>query len=161
MYFLFLILKISLNLDSYVGYKHSRFSKTLSEKGLKFVFRKKGNSIALNLNLVLLLAEVDSVLEKQNCKENTLGFCDTGRIKIVLTLLTEVIALYMETTMVKVGIPSFEGPILGCKICFAIFLAFHKQLKGQFDSFLQVYININIWQTGSGSRNLSGSKNLS
>ena len=100
LYFLLLILEISLNLGPDVSYKQGRFSKTLSKKGLKFVLSKKDGSIAPNLGLILLPAEIDPISEKQSYEENTLGSHDTGRIKMIFTLSTKVVVLHIGTIIV-------------------------------------------------------------
>ena len=69
---------------------------------------------------------------------------DSGHIKIVLILSTEVIALHMQARIVKIGVPGLEGAIAGCSTCLklAILLAFNEQFYGQFSGFLQVLVRI-------------------
>lgn len=62
LYFLLLILEISLNLCLDVDHKQDRFTKTLSEEGFKFILNKKNNTIVFNLSFVLLIAEVNLIL---------------------------------------------------------------------------------------------------
>ena len=100
LYFLLLVLEILLNLGPDIGHKYGGFSETWSEKSLEFISSKGAGSVALNLGLMLLLAEVDLVPEEQGHKGNTLEFCGTGHVKIVLTLSTKVVALYIRTTIV-------------------------------------------------------------
>ena len=95
MYFFLLLLGIPLNLCLDVGHKQGKFSKTLLEKGLKFVLRRGDNTIMFSLSLVLLPAELDPVGEKQGRKEDALVARGTGCIKIILTLSTKVIILYV------------------------------------------------------------------
>lgn len=56
LFFLLLVLEISLNHCLDIGYKQDKFSKTLLEKKLKFVLSKDSNIIALNLSIILLPA---------------------------------------------------------------------------------------------------------
>lgn len=95
LYFLLLILKISLNLNLDTNYKYSRLSKTLPEKGLKFILNKKNGTIAFNLSLVLLPVKIDLISEKYGSKKKVLIAFGTSRIKIVFVLPTKVLALYI------------------------------------------------------------------
>lgn len=45
-----------------------------------------------------------------------LGARDTGRIKIILILSTEVVAIHIEATIVQVGVFGLDGPIPKCKV---------------------------------------------
>lgn len=83
-----------------ISYKWYKFSETLLEKGIQFVPSKGSGIIALNLGFILLLAEVDPILKKQGYKKDVLVACSTSRIKIVLVLLTKVVALYLQTLIV-------------------------------------------------------------
>lgn len=56
-----------------------------------------------------------------------LGACGIGYIKIVFIILMKVIAFYIKTTIVEVGVPGLKNLFLEYKICFAIFLIFNKQ----------------------------------
>lgn len=95
LYFLLLVLGISLNLYLDVGHKQSRFSKTLSEKNFKFILSRGNNTIEFNLSLVLLPVEANAVAEERNCKGDALVTHSTGCVKIILALLTEVITFYV------------------------------------------------------------------
>ena len=74
------------------------------KKGLEFVLNKRDGLVALNLGLVLLLAKVDSIPEQRSCKRNALMICGSGHVKMIFTLLTKVVALYMQALIVQVGI---------------------------------------------------------
>ena len=126
MYFLLLVLQISLNLNPDIGHEQSRFFKTLIEKSLKFVSNKANGLVAPNLGLMLLPVEVNPILEKQGCKGYALGARGTGNIKIIIVLLTEIVVLYIGATIIQAGVLSFEGSILENGICFAMFLALNK-----------------------------------
>ena len=100
LYFLLLVLGIPLNLCLNIGYKQGGFSKTLPKRGLKFVSNRGDGTIVFNLSLVLFPADVDSIMEKQRRKRDKLVACDIGRVKIILVLLTKVVALYMQTPII-------------------------------------------------------------
>lgn len=59
-----LVLRIRLDFSLDAGYKSSRFSKTLLKEGHEFVSNKKNGIAAFNLDLILLLAKIDSILVK-------------------------------------------------------------------------------------------------
>ena len=89
------MLQISFNFSPDIINKHDRFSEILSEKGLKFVPCDESDLVPLNLSLVLLPVEFDSISEKQGHKKNALVACSINRIKIILILLAEVIKIYV------------------------------------------------------------------
>lgn len=95
LYIFLLVLGISLNFSPDTDYKQSRFSNTMFKKDFEFISNKKDGIILFNLGFVLLLAEVDPILEEQSHKRHALMAFGTGRIKIILALLIEVLALYM------------------------------------------------------------------
>lgn len=76
---------------------------------------------------MLLSTKVDPVLKKQSYKKDVFIAYDTGYIKIVLTLMTKIVVLYMQTFIIQVGIPSFESFFKSNKICWSIFIAFNKK----------------------------------
>lgn len=95
MYFLLLVLEIALNLSPEVSHKLVGFSKTLLEEGFEFVSTRRDGIIAFNLRFVLLPAEVNPISEKQGHEKNVFVAHGSGRVEIILRLLTKVIALYM------------------------------------------------------------------
>ena len=113
LYFLLLVLGIPFDLGPNASYKQGRFSKTLLEKGLEFVPRRGDGIVTFNLSFVLLPAEVNPVLEERGCKGDAFVACDSGHIKMVLTLSTEIIVLYMQASIIKVGVSGLEGSISG------------------------------------------------
>ena len=54
------------------------------------------------LPLVLLPTEVDTVPKEACCKENAVGVFGSGGSKVILTLLTEVIAFHVGLTTIDV-----------------------------------------------------------
>ena len=127
LYLLLLVLGMSFNLGPDIRHECGRFFKTLLKKSLEFIPSKGGSVVALNLGLVLLPVEVNPVLEERGCKGNTLGLHGTGRVKMILTLLAEVIILYMRVSIVQVGFIGLEGSFLGGEVCLAMFLALDEQ----------------------------------
>ena len=95
MYFLLLVLGIPLNLGLDASYKRGGFSKTLLKKSLEFVLNKGNGIVTFNLSFVLLLAKVNPISKKRGCKRDAFVACSFGRIEMVLTLLTKIIALYI------------------------------------------------------------------
>lgn len=95
-----------LNLDA--GYIYSRFSKTLLEKSLIFVTNKKNNIIVFNLSLMLLLAKIDLIPEKQSYKKDVFMICGTGYNKIVFALLKKKSTLYISFFNISQGFKPWE-----------------------------------------------------
>lgn len=102
LHFFLLALGILFNFALNTSYKDNKFSKTLLEKGLKFILSK---GVTFNLYLILLLAEVDFILEKQGCKGDALVTFSISYIEIVLVLLIKVVTLYMGAIIIQVGVP--------------------------------------------------------
>ena len=95
LYFFLLVLRVSFDFISDVINERGEFSEILSKKCFEFVLSKGSNPVPLNLSLVLLPAEIDPILEEKSCKKHALVARGTGRVKIVFTLLTEVVILHM------------------------------------------------------------------
>ena len=148
MYFFLLVLKIPFDLGLDVSHKQGEFSKTLLKEGFKFVLSKGDGIIAFNLSFVLLPAEVNPVFEKQSRKKDAFVVYGSDCIKIILTLLTEVIAFYMQASIIKIAVVGLKTVIARCNIYLklAIFLAFDKQFQDQFDGFLQVFVYVSPWR---------------
>ena len=56
---------------------------------------------------MLLLAKVDSIVEKQGRKGDTLVTRGIGHVKMILVLSTKVVALHMLTPIIQVEIIGF------------------------------------------------------
>lgn len=80
------MLGIPLDVSLNIGYENSEFLEILLKKNLEFVLTTRSGTIAFNLNLVLLPAEIDFISEKQGCKGDILRVCGTGYVKIVFAL---------------------------------------------------------------------------
>lgn len=97
---LLLVLRIPLYFFPNASYKGNKFFDALSEKNLEFVPSRRDGTIAFNLDIVLLQAEVDSIPEKKGCKIDALGTCGITSVKIIFALLTKVAVLYVGVIMV-------------------------------------------------------------
>ena len=125
-YFLLLVLGIPLDLGPNASYKQGEFSKTLPKKGLKFVLSRGDGIVTFHLSFVLLPAEVNPISKERVRKRDAFVAHGFGHIKMILIMLTEIIALHMQASIVKVGVPGLEGSIPGGGICLAMFLALDK-----------------------------------
>lgn len=117
-----------LNLSSDASYKQSKFFKILPEKNFKFISSRENSIITFNLSFVLLLVKVDLILKKKSCKENVFMACSTSCVKIIFTLLTKIIAFYIQAFILQVEIFDFEKASAKCKDCLklVILLALDK-----------------------------------
>lgn len=98
--FFLLILRIPFNLSQDIGYKVGRFFKILLEKSLEFVSNKKDGTVTFNLGLILFLAEVDLISEKQGCNKNALKTHSIRCLEILFALSIEVITLFVGATII-------------------------------------------------------------
>lgn len=62
--FLLLVLRILLDFSPDASYEGAGFSKTLTEKNLKFVPNKRPGIVIFNLDLILLPTGVDPISKK-------------------------------------------------------------------------------------------------
>lgn len=74
------------------------------EKSLEFVLNKGGNIIVFNLGFMLLLVDVNPITKKQGYKKDILIAYSIGSVKIVLTLITKVVALHIQVLIVQVRV---------------------------------------------------------
>ena len=65
------------------------------------------------LPLVLLPSEVDAVTQERCCKENMVGAFGSGVGKVILTLLTEVIAFHVGFITIHVRESAFQQLFMG------------------------------------------------
>lgn len=82
-------------------------------------------TVKFNLNLFLLSAKVDTILDKQGYKRDALLIYGIACIEIIFTILTKVVILYIWTLIIKVEISSVKNFISEYKVCFANFLIFN------------------------------------
>lgn len=68
------------------------FSRLCQKKTLNYFPNRRKSTIAFNLGFVLLLAKVNPIPEEQSRKNDVLVSCGINCIKMILILLTEVIA---------------------------------------------------------------------
>lgn len=102
MNFFQLILGVLLNLFLIAVHKSLGVPQAPAEKCLKLVPYDLDGVICVLLPLVLLLAEADLVLKKERNKKNLLSLSSSNSSKIVITLLTEVIALHVGLSVVQI-----------------------------------------------------------
>lgn len=143
LYFFLLILEFSLNFFPNISYKRDRFSKTLSKKNPKFVSNKKNGTLAFNLSLVLLPAEVDLILQEWGRKRVAFRVYSIGYIKIILALSTEIVAFHIWDLIIQVKITVLEGSILRAKFAWSYFWSLATNFKANmvaFCKFILVYI---------------------
>lgn len=95
LYFFLLVLQVFFYFSPDIINEYGRFSKILLKKNLELVLCKEKNLVLLNLSLVLLLAKVYPILEKQGYKRDAFMAPDTSCIKIILILLIKIITLYI------------------------------------------------------------------
>ena len=88
---------------------------------------KGGSTVVFDLGLVLLLVKIDPVAKKRRCKKHAFRIHGTERVKMILALSTKIVALYMCTLVVEVGILGLESSIPKGEICLAMLLALDKQ----------------------------------
>lgn len=100
LYFFLLILEVSLNFILDIVYKHSRFSKIVSKKSLKFVLGKRNGPITFDLGLILLPVKIDPLIKEQNCKKYAFGtFCTSG-FEMIFILPIKVVAFYIQVSTI-------------------------------------------------------------
>lgn len=90
-----MVLRIPLNLSSNIDHKQNKFLKILLKKNLEFVVSRGNDTIVFNLSFVLLLAKVNLIPKEQDYKKDALVAYSTICIKIIFTVLTKVVALYI------------------------------------------------------------------
>lgn len=100
LYFFLLVLRVFFNLTPDIIHKRNRFFKILLEKDFKFVLCEKSDPVPLNLSLMLLLAEVDPISEKQGYKEDVLVARGTAYAEMILALSIKVVALYIQARII-------------------------------------------------------------
>ena len=113
------MLRISLDLGPDASHERGGFSETLPEKGLEFIPNRGNSIVALHLSFVLLLVKVNRISEEQSHKGDAFVAYSSSRIKMILTLSTEIIALHMQVSIVKIGVLGLNGYIPEGGICLA------------------------------------------
>lgn len=67
----------------------------MPKKSFKFVLNREKSIVTFNLSVVLLLAKVDPITKKKIRKKDAFEAYSSNHIRMILTLLTKIIALYM------------------------------------------------------------------
>ena len=74
----------------------------MTKEGLELLPGDGGCAFSLMVPLVLLPTEIDAVPKERCCKRNIVGTYDPNGGKVILTLLTEVIAFHVGLTTIDV-----------------------------------------------------------
>ena len=98
--FLLLVLGVSLELSPVGVHKGLWVTQALSEECLELVPRDRDRGFGVMSLHILLLAEADPVPQEGRGRGNPDRFCGSSNSKIVLILLTEVIAVYVRLSAV-------------------------------------------------------------
>lgn len=98
LYFFLLILGVLFKLILDIVHKCSRFSKTLSEKGLKFVLSKGRGPVTFDSGFMLLSAKIDLISKKRICKRDAFVVFSSSGFKIVLALLTKGVTFHIQVS---------------------------------------------------------------
>lgn len=133
-----MILKVSLDSVPDTINQALRLLKVFFHIGLKLDPRDKIYCLSLVPKFVLILAEIDWPVEKRSCKQNTVGLGSTDSLKLVFTLLTELITIHVRFSIVQVGKTSFKKTLSRPLVGSAIFLNIHED----FHKLLEVRINV-------------------
>lgn len=83
------------------------------EKHFKLVLYNWDRAIFIFFLLVLLLTKADLVLKEGCSKKNPVKAFSFGSSKVILTLLTEVIAFYIGFSVIYVYLAGFQRLVLG------------------------------------------------
>lgn len=94
------MLRIFFDFISDTIYKCNKFLKTLSKKGFEFFLYNKNNLILLYLSFILLLIEINSITKKQYYKKDIFIASCNDCIKIIFILLTKIIILYIQISVI-------------------------------------------------------------
>ena len=106
-----LMLGVTPKLCLYLPNKCIAFSWAFFEKDLEFISGEKSKLITLFLGLILLPPVEDSILQKLCSKKYTLMTLESSNLKMILALLADIIALYMQITIIVIGVLEFKRPI--------------------------------------------------
>ena len=121
------MLRVFFDFTPNVFNERNGFSEALSEECLEFVPSEGSDPVPLNLSLLLLSAEVDSISEEQGRKGDALVARGIGRVEMVFTLPTEVVTFHVWALIIQVGVTGLKNSLSGGGVCLAMILAFGKQ----------------------------------
>ena len=96
------MLGVSLDLSPVAVHKGLGVTQALAEECLKLVLCDRDRSVCVMFLLVLLPTEANLVSEERHGKENLGKPRSSNGSKVVLTLLTEVVAVYMGFPVVYI-----------------------------------------------------------
>ena len=100
--FLLLMLRVSLKLSPVGVLKGLEVTQATAEECLEFIPCDRDGGFVVMFPLVVLPAEADLVPQEGRDKRNPDRSCSSSRSKIVITLLTEVVAVYLALFAVYV-----------------------------------------------------------
>ena len=89
-------MRVFLDFSPVAVHKGSEVTQVLMKKCFELVPCDQDKTVCVLLPFVLLLVEGDPVMKEKHGKKNVVSFSSCNSSKIVLTLLIEVIALYVE-----------------------------------------------------------------
>lgn len=69
--------------------------------------------VTFNLGFMLLPIEVNLIPEKSCCKRDALVACIIVYVKIIFALLTKIIALHIQASIIQFGVSGLRGSISG------------------------------------------------
>lgn len=98
---------VSLDFFPIAVHKSSRVIQALADKCLELILHDQDKAICVLLPLVLLSTEVNLAVEERHGKKNLVSFPSSSGSKVVFRLLTEVVAFYIELSIVYVQRTSF------------------------------------------------------
>lgn len=103
-----LILGVSLDFIPDVIYKRLRVNHIFTEKDLEFQPRYRCYPFALMTALILYLSKADNPTKEKGGKQDTIITYGPSGVKVILTLLTKVVAVYMKFPEIQVGKSSLK-----------------------------------------------------
>ncbi len=94
-----------------VADKRIGFPQALSSKGLKFFPGQRSDSVAFGPGLMLLPAMEDAVFQERRCKRYAFVALGLGGLKVILALLTKMIAFHVRVAIIEIRVPGLQRPI--------------------------------------------------
>lgn len=111
LYFCQLVLGIFFYFGSNMAKKCIKFFQAFFQKDLEFILDQKNKLVVLNASLMLLLAIENVVFQEVCSKKYVLIPLGSNSLKIDFTLFTEIVAFYIQFTIVKIKVSAFERPV--------------------------------------------------
>ena len=83
----------------------------MSSKSLQFIPGQGGGWVAIGPGLILLPAMGDGVLQERRRKWYVFVALGPSGLKIILALLTKIIAFHVRVAIMEIRVPGFHRPI--------------------------------------------------